>query len=100
IVRMAQPFSLRYMLVDGQGNFGSIDGDPAAAIRYTEILRAKNAHELRDVPDKEKDDVVDNYEGTEKLPADMTTKIPKLIVNGMFHIYISQYKVNTKKNKK
>lgn len=66
IVRMAQPFSLRYMLVDGQGNFGSIDGDSAAAMRYTEIRLAKIAHEL--MADTEKTvDFVDNYDGTEKF---------------------------------
>lgn len=66
IVRMAQPFSLRYMLVDGQGNFGSIDGDSAAAMRYTEIRLAKIAHELMADLEKETVDFVDNYDGTEK----------------------------------
>lgn len=64
---MAQPFSLRYMLVDGQGNFGSIDGDSAAAMRYTEIRLAKIAHELMADSEKETVDFVDNYDGTEKF---------------------------------
>ncbi|HIF9422215.1 TPA: DNA topoisomerase (ATP-hydrolyzing) subunit A [Photobacterium damselae] len=82
IVRMAQPFSLRYMLVDGQGNFGSIDGDSAAAMRYTEVRMAKIAHEL--LADLEKDtvDYVPNYDGTEHIPAVLPTKIPNLLVNG------------------
>ncbi|MDC0726373.1 DNA topoisomerase (ATP-hydrolyzing) subunit A [Phytobacter diazotrophicus] len=82
IVRMAQPFSLRYMLVDGQGNFGSIDGDSAAAMRYTEIRLAKIAHELMADLEKETVDYVDNYDGTEKIPDVMPTKIPNLLVNG------------------
>ncbi|HGZ1756126.1 TPA: DNA topoisomerase (ATP-hydrolyzing) subunit A, partial [Escherichia coli O25b:H4-ST131] len=80
--RMAQPFSLRYMLVDGQGNFGSIDGDSAAAMRYTEIRLAKIAHELMADLEKETVDFVDNYDGTEKIPDVMPTKIPNLLVNG------------------
>jgi len=82
IVRMAQPFSLRYMLVDGQGNFGSIDGDSAAAMRYTEVRMSKIAHEL--LADLEKDtvDYVPNYDGTEHIPAVLPTKIPNLLVNG------------------
>ncbi len=82
IVRMAQPFSLRYMLVDGQGNFGSIDGDSAAAMRYTEIRLAKIAHELMADLEKETVDFVDNYDGTERIPDVMPTKIPNLLVNG------------------
>ncbi|WP_089138733.1 DNA topoisomerase (ATP-hydrolyzing) subunit A [Vibrio rumoiensis] len=82
IVRMAQPFSLRYMLVDGQGNFGSIDGDSAAAMRYTEVRMSKMAHELLADLDKETVDYVDNYDGTEKIPAVLPTKIPNLLVNG------------------
>ncbi|MBW2902526.1 DNA topoisomerase (ATP-hydrolyzing) subunit A, partial [Escherichia coli] len=77
-----QPFSLRYMLVDGQGNFGSIDGDSAAAMRYTEIRLAKIAHELMADLEKETVDFVDNYDGTEKIPDVMPTKIPNLLVNG------------------
>ena len=82
IVRMAQPFSLRYMLVDGQGNFGSVDGDNAAAMRYTEVRMAKLAHELLADLDKETVDWVPNYDGTEMIPAVMPTKIPNLLVNG------------------
>src|SRR5690625_3658961 len=82
IVRMAQPFSLRYMLVDGQGNFGSIDGDSAAAMRYTEIRMAKIAHSLLADLDKETVGYVDNYDGTEKIPDVMPTKVPNLLVNG------------------
>ncbi len=82
IVRMAQPFSLRYMLVDGQGNFGSVDGDSAAAMRYTEIRMRKIAHEILADLDKETVDWVPNYDGTEMIPAVMPTKVPNLLVNG------------------
>jgi DNA gyrase subunit A len=82
IVRMAQPFSLRYMLVDGQGNFGSIDGDNAAAMRYTEIRMRKIAHELLADLDKETVDFVDNYDGTERIPAVLPTRVPNLLING------------------
>lgn len=82
IVRMAQPFSLRYMLVDGQGNFGSVDGDSAAAMRYTEIRMAKIAHSILADLDKETVDYVANYDGTEMIPAVMPTRIPNLLVNG------------------
>lgn len=82
IVRMAQPFSLRYMLVDGQGNFGSVDGDPAAAMRYTEIRMSKIAHDLLADLDKETVDFVPNYDGTEQIPAVLPTRIPNLLVNG------------------
>ena len=82
IVRMAQPFSLRYPLVDGQGNFGSIDGDNAAAMRYTEVRMAKVAHELLADLDKETVDFVPNYDGTEHIPAVLPTRIPNLLVNG------------------
>ncbi len=82
IVRMAQPFSLRYMLVDGQGNFGSVDGDSPAAMRYTEIRMAKIAHELLADLDKETVDFVDNYDGTEQMPGVLPTRIPNLLVNG------------------
>ncbi|WP_188151629.1 DNA gyrase subunit A [Teredinibacter waterburyi] len=82
IVRMAQPFSLRYMLVDGQGNFGSIDGDSAAAMRYTEIRMKKIAHDLLADLDKETVDFVPNYDGQEMIPAVMPTRIPNLLVNG------------------
>ncbi|MGE8359063.1 DNA gyrase subunit A [Pseudomonas sp.] len=82
IVRMAQPFSLRYLLVDGQGNFGSVDGDNAAAMRYTEVRMTKLAHELLADLHKETVDWVPNYDGTEIIPAVMPTKIPNLLVNG------------------
>ena len=82
IVRMAQPFSMRYMLVDGQGNFGSIDGDNAAAMRYTEIRMQKISHEMLADLDKETVDWVPNYDGTEKIPAVLPTKVPSLLVNG------------------
>ena len=82
IVRMAQPFSMRYMLVDGQGNFGSIDGDNAAAMRYTEIRMQKISHEMLADLDKETVDWVPNYDGTEQIPAVLPTKIPSLLVNG------------------
>lgn len=82
IVRMAQPFSLRYTLVDGQGNFGSIDGDSAAAMRYTEVRMEKLAHELLADLEKETVDYVPNYDGTEHIPAVLPTKIPNLLVNG------------------
>ena len=82
IVRMAQPFSLRYLLVDGQGNFGSVDGDNAAAMRYTEVRMTKLAHELLADLHKETVDWVPNYDGTELIPAVMPTRIPNLLVNG------------------
>ena len=82
IVRMAQPFSLRYMLVDGQGNFGSIDGDSAAAMRYTEIRMDKLSHELLADLDKETVDFVPNYDGTEHIPDVLPTRVPNLLVNG------------------
>ncbi|MDT9587422.1 MAG: DNA topoisomerase (ATP-hydrolyzing) subunit A [Candidatus Arsenophonus melophagi] len=82
IVRLAQPFSMRYMLVDGQGNFGSIDGDSAAAMRYTEVRMAKIAHELLKDLDKETVNFSPNYDGTEQIPDVMPTRIPNLLVNG------------------
>ncbi|BBB25376.1 DNA gyrase subunit A [Amphritea japonica] len=82
IVRMAQPFSMRYMLVDGQGNFGSVDGDSAAAMRYTEIRMAKISHELLADLEKETVDFVPNYDGTEHIPEVLPTKVPTLLVNG------------------
>ncbi|MFP2768266.1 DNA topoisomerase (ATP-hydrolyzing) subunit A [Oceanisphaera sp. KMM 10153] len=82
IVRMAQDFSMRYTLVDGQGNFGSVDGDSAAAMRYTEVRMDKIAHELLADLDKETVDWVPNYDGTEMIPAVMPTKVPNLLVNG------------------
>jgi len=82
IVRMAQPFSLRYMLVDGQGNFGSVDGDNAAAMRYTEVRMTRLAHELLADLDKETVDWVPNYDGTEMIPDVMPTRVPNLLING------------------
>jgi len=82
IVRMAQDFSLRYMLVDGQGNFGSVDGDNAAAMRYTEIRLSKIAHELLADIDKETVDFGPNYDGSEKEPLLLPARIPNLLING------------------
>jgi DNA gyrase subunit A len=82
IVRMAQDFSLRYMLVDGQGNFGSVDGDNAAAMRYTEIRLAKIAHELLADIEKETVDFGPNYDGSEKEPLLLPARVPNLLVNG------------------
>ena len=82
IVRMAQPFSLRYMLVDGQGNFGSVDGDAPAAMRYTEVRMSKIAHELLADLDKETVDFVDNYDGSEHEPVVLPTRVPNMLVNG------------------
>jgi DNA gyrase subunit A len=82
IVRMAQDFSLRHMLVDGQGNFGSVDGDNAAAMRYTEIRLSKIAHEMLADIDKETVDFGPNYDGSEKEPLVLPTRLPNLLVNG------------------
>ncbi|MCP5269398.1 MAG: DNA gyrase subunit A [Zoogloeaceae bacterium] len=82
IVRMAQDFSLRYMLVDGQGNFGSVDGDNAAAMRYTEVRMARIGHELLADIDKETCDFGPNYDGSEQEPLIMPAKIPNLLING------------------
>lgn len=82
IVRMAQDFSLRHMLIDGQGNFGSVDGDNAAAMRYTEIRLAKIAHEMLADIDKETVDFGPNYDGSEKEPLVLPTRLPNLLVNG------------------
>ena len=82
IVRMAQPFSMRHMLVDGQGNFGSVDGDSPAAMRYTEVRMAKIAHEILADLDKETVDFLENYDGSESEPSVMPTKIPNLLING------------------
>ena len=82
IVRMAQDFSLRYMLVDGQGNFGSVDGDNAAAMRYTEIRMSRIAHELLADLDKETVDFGPNYDGSEREPLILPAKIPNLLING------------------
>ena len=82
IVRMAQDFSMRHMLVDGQGNFGSVDGDSAAAMRYTEIRLAKIAHEMLDDIDKETVDFGPNYDGSEKEPLVLPSRLPNLLING------------------
>ncbi|REL26598.1 DNA topoisomerase (ATP-hydrolyzing) subunit A [Thalassotalea euphylliae] len=82
IVRLAQDFSMRYMLVDGQGNFGSVDGDSAAAMRYTEIRMNKISHSILADLEKETVDFVPNYDGTEQIPEVMPTRIPNLLVNG------------------
>ncbi|HMT92788.1 DNA gyrase subunit A [uncultured Thiothrix sp.] len=82
VVRMAQPFSLRYMLADGQGNFGSVDGDAPAAMRYTEVRMSKIAHELLADIDKETVNFVPNYDGAEQEPAVFPTRVPNLLVNG------------------
>ncbi len=82
IVRMAQPFSLRYMLVDGQGNFGSVDGDAPAAMRYTEVRMAKIAHQLLADLDKETVDFAENYDGSESEPVVLPTRVPNMLING------------------
>ena len=82
IVRMAQPFSLRYLLVDGQGNFGSVDGDSPAAMRYTEVRMSRLAHEILADIDKGTVDFVENYDGSESEPTVMPTRVPNLLVNG------------------
>ena len=82
IVRMAQPFSMRYMLVDGQGNFGSVDGDAPAAMRYTEVRMSRLAHELLSDLDKETVDFAPNYDGNEFAPVVMPTRVPNLLING------------------
>ncbi|RDH43143.1 DNA gyrase subunit A [Zooshikella ganghwensis] len=82
IVRMAQPFAMRYVLVDGQGNFGSVDGDSAAAMRYTEVRMAKIAHSILADLEKETVDFTPNYDGTEQIPVVLPTRIPNLLVNG------------------
>ena len=82
MVRMAQPFSLRYPLVDGQGNFGSVDGDSAAAMRYTEARMTKMASDLKADLDKNTVDMMDNYDGSLKEPVVLPSKFPNLLVNG------------------
>jgi len=82
IVRMAQPFSMRYLLVDGQGNFGSVDGDAPAAMRYTEVRMSRIAHEILADIDKETVNFVENYDGSESEPSVMPTRVPNLMVNG------------------
>ena len=82
MVRMAQPFSMRYMLIDGQGNFGSVDGDPPAAMRYTEARLAKISHEMLADLDKETVDFIPNYDESESEPKVLPTKVPTLLING------------------
>src|ERR1700739_3561502 len=82
IVRMAQPFSMRYLLVDGQGNFGSVDGDPPAAMRYTEVRMSKLAAELLADIDKETVDFIPNYDESESEPTVLPARVPNLLING------------------
>src|SRR5256885_6400931 len=82
LVRMAQPFNLRYPLVDGQGNFGSVDGDPPAAMRYTEARLARISEELLADLEKETVDLLPNFDETEKEPTVLPTRVPNLLVNG------------------
>src|SRR5688572_27685611 len=82
IVRMAQPFSMRYLVVDGQGNFGSVDGDAPAAMRYTEVRMSRFAHELLADIDRETVDFVPNYDESEREPSVLPARVPNLLVNG------------------
>ena len=88
IVRMAQEFSLRYQLVDGQGNFGSVDGDSAAAMRYTEVRMQKLTHELLSDLEKNTVEWEDNYDGSERIPQVMPTRVPNLLINGVTGIAV------------
>jgi len=88
MVRMAQPFSMRYLLIDGQGNFGSVDGDMPAAMRYTEVRMSRIAHELLADIDKETVDFVPNYDETESEPAVLPTRVPNLLINGQTGIAV------------
>jgi len=88
IVRMAQPFSMRYLLIDGQGNFGSVDGDMPAAMRYTEVRMSRLAHELLADIDKQTVDFVPNYDETESEPAVLPTRVPNLLINGQTGIAV------------
>ena len=88
IVRMAQPFSMRYLLVDGQGNFGSVDGDMPAAMRYTEVRMSRIAHELLADIDKETVDFTPNYDESEQEPSVLPTRVPNLLVNGQTGIAV------------
>ena len=88
IVRMAQPFSMRYLLVDGQGNFGSVDGDMPAAMRYTEVRMSRIAHELLADIDKETVDFTPNYDESEHEPSVLPTRVPNLLVNGQTGIAV------------
>jgi DNA gyrase subunit A len=88
MVRMAQPFSMRYMLIDGQGNFGSVDGDAPAAMRYTEVRMSRIAHELLADIDKETVDFTPNYDESENEPAVLPTRVPNLLINGQTGIAV------------
>src|ERR1700689_1028252 len=88
MVRMGQPFSRRYMLIDGQGNFGSVDGDAPAAMRYTEVRMSKIAHELLADIDKETVDFTPNYDESESEPALLPTRVPNLLINGQTGIAV------------
>jgi DNA gyrase subunit A len=88
MVRMAQPFSMRYMLIDGQGNFGSVDGDAPAAMRYTEVRMSRIAHELLADIDKETVDFTPNYDESETEPAVLPTRVPNLLINGQTGIAV------------
>src|SRR5436853_3238887 len=88
MVRMAQTFSMRYMLVDGQGNFGSVDGDMPAAMRYTEVRLTRIAHELLADIDKETVDFTPNYDESEQEPSVLPTRVPNLLVNGQTGIAV------------
>src|SRR5437764_12046503 len=88
IVRMAQDFSMRYPLIDGQGNFGSVDGDSAAAMRYTEVRMAAIAEELLTDIDRDTVDWMDNYDGTQREPRVLPAKLPNLLLNGMSGIAV------------
>jgi len=89
MVRMAQPFSMRYVLIDGQGNFGSVDGDSPAAMRYTEVRMSRIAHELLADIDKETVNFVPNYDESEREPAVLPTRVPNLLVNGSSGIAVA-----------
>ena len=93
IVRMAQPFSMRYLLVDGQGNFGSVDGDAAAAMRYTEVRMSRFAHAMLADLEKETVDFEPNYDETEMVPTVLPTQIPYLLVNGSSGIAVRRQPV-------
>src|SRR5882672_4861178 len=88
MVRMAQPFSMRYMLIDGQGNFGSVDGDMPAAMRYTEVRMSKIAHELLGDLDKGTVDFVSNYDDSEREPSVLPARVPNLLINGQTGIAV------------
>ena len=98
VVRMAQNFSLRHMLIDGQGNFGSIDGDNAAAMRYTEVRLTKIAHEMLQDIDKETVDFSPNYDNSEQEPSVLPARLPNLLVNGSSGIAVGIDRKSTRLN--